>query len=376
MEKPSPTTSTNRLSTWVSKLKSANTIVKTHDRLRWAAINGNREEISKLLKEHSRFSTLTGGQSALDVNAQDKLGRSALHWAAARGKAECASELTLHEKANRLLKDKDGRTPLHEAVIRGHEAIVNILLENQIPHAVDRGDNHGRTALHWAAENGNEEMVQFLIDRDADILKEDKCKDTALHMAARNGHQTIVQTLVKKNAPVEAATVRLAAENNHQEVAKFLIQNKDPEEEDGVIAVELAQKWPGVGEILLLRAAGEGHEAVVKLLLEGGASVDAKDRDGQTPLWRAAWGGHEAVVKLLLEGGASVDAKDQDGQTPLWRAAGEGHEAVVKLLLEGGASVDAKDQDGQTPLWWAAREGHEAVAKLLQDASKMGDKVN
>jgi ankyrin repeat protein len=38
------------------------------------------------------------------------------------------------------------------------------------------------------------------------------------------------------------------------------------------------------------------------------------------------------VVKLLLEKGAELEAKDNRGQTPLWWAAANGHEAVVKLL--------------------------------------------
>jgi ankyrin repeat protein len=38
---------------------------------------------------------------------------------------------------------------------------------------------------------------------------------------------------------------------------------------------------------------------VVKLLVDKGADVNAGDRDGRTPLWRAAGRGHEAVVKLL-----------------------------------------------------------------------------
>jgi ankyrin repeat protein len=54
----------------------------------------------------------------------------------------------------------------------------------------------------------------------------------------------------------------------------------------------------------LLRAAQEGHEAVVKLLLERGAQVEVTDRYGRTPLLWAIEKGHEAVVKLLLEKGA------------------------------------------------------------------------
>ncbi|KAH8652847.1 hypothetical protein BGZ61DRAFT_511129 [Ilyonectria robusta] len=113
----------------------------------------------------------------------------------------------------------------------------------------------------------------------------------------------------------------------------------------------------------LMVASYCGHRATVKLLLEKGADVEAKDKDyGRTPLWWAAEKGHEAVVKLLLDKGADVEAKDKDcGGTPLWWAAENGHEAVVKLLLDKGADVEAKDKDcGGTPLWWAAENGHEA----------------
>ena len=80
-------------------------------------------------------------------------------------------------------------------------------------------------------------------------------------------------------------------------------------------------------------AAGNGHRAVVKLLLEKGA--ESKDRYGRTLLLWTAARGHEGVVKLLLEEGVELESKDNDyGQTPLSWAAENGHEAVVKVLLE------------------------------------------
>ena len=51
----------------------------------------------------------------------------------------------------------------------------------------------------------------------------------------------------------------------------------------------------------------------------------------------AAENGHEAVVKLLLEEGAELETKSNNGWTPLFYAAENGHKAVVKLLLEKGA---------------------------------------
>jgi ankyrin repeat protein len=73
-----------------------------------------------------------------------------------------------------------------------------------------------------------------------------------------------------------------------------------------------------------------GHEAVVRLLVEKGADVKAKGNAGATALHGAAWKGHEAVVRLLVEKGANVKAKNKYGSTPLDMAAK--HEAVVRLL--------------------------------------------
>ncbi|KAF2181428.1 ankyrin, partial [Zopfia rhizophila CBS 207.26] len=121
------------------------------------------------------------------------------------------------------------------------------------------------------------------------------------------------------------------------------------------------------GQTALSLTARYGHEVVVKLLLDKGVDLEAKDKDnGQTPLLWAAQYGHEAVVELLLNTGADLEAKDNDNsQTPLLWAAKEGHEAVVKLLLDKGADLKARDKNGQTPLSWAAEKGHEAVIKLL-----------
>jgi ankyrin repeat protein len=84
----------------------------------------------------------------------------------------------------------------------------------------------------------------------------------------------------------------------------------------------------------LLWAAGNGHVAVVKLLLEMGAEIESKDRYDRTSLSLAAKNGHDSVVTLLLEKGAKLESKGGDyyGQTPLSLAAENGHRAIVKLL--------------------------------------------
>ncbi|KAN0070946.1 purine and uridine phosphorylase [Elaphomyces granulatus] len=96
---------------------------------------------------------------------------------------------------------------------------------------------------------------------------------------------------------------------------------------------------------------GNGHEAVVKLLLDNNAVIESTDEYGRTPLLWAARNGHEAVVKLLLDKNADIQSKGNDGQTPLSWAAENGHEAVVKVLLDMNADVDieSKNNSSKTP---------------------------
>ena len=60
------------------------------------------------------------------------------------------------------------------------------------------------------------------------------------------------------------------------------------------------------------------------------------------------------VVRLLLDAGANLEARDQEGETPLSRAASFGQTETFQLLLEKGARIDVRDKRGMTPLIAAA----------------------
>ena len=78
----------------------------------------------------------------------------------------------------------------------------------------------------------------------------------------------------------------------------------------------------------------------MQLLLEAGADACvSRGEDPITPLHYAAYGGYDDIVGALIAAGASVDAMDADGSTPLQFAlADSGHARVAHRLLKSGAS--------------------------------------
>nr|KAF6424891.1 fibronectin type III and ankyrin repeat domains 1 [Molossus molossus] len=96
-------------------------------------------------------------------------------------------------------------------------------------------------------------------------------------------------------------------------------------------------------------AADGGHCGVVEWMLQDGCEVDVMDAgSGWTPLMRvSAVSGNQRVASLLIEGGANVNVKDKDGKTPLMVAVLNNHEELVQLLLDRGADASVKNEFGK-----------------------------
>lgn len=109
-----------------------------------------------------------------------------------------------------------------------------------------------------------------------------------------------------------------------------------------------------------------GSIAIAGLLLEHGATVDATDRQGRTPLITAAQNGHDALVQILISYGANINAQDNDGLTPLAVAVANEHAATVNLLIQAGADPFIKDKKGLTAVSRAAKIDSEAVSNIIE----------
>ncbi|TGO13827.1 hypothetical protein BPAE_0704g00010 [Botrytis paeoniae] len=188
---------------------------------------------------------------------------------------------------------------------------------------------------------------------------------TLLSFVAGEGHKDITKLLLNishpdiKNGKNNLMLLLWAAKNGHEGVVRLLLTTSQ---------VEVDLKDSGYNRTPLSWAARNGHEAVVKILLATSQiEADWKDKCNHTPLSLAAENGHEAVVKLLLATDqVEADLKDKYNRTPLLLAARNGHTVVVKILFATGqVKVDWKSEYNRTLLLLAVENRYEAVIKIL-----------
>lgn len=151
--------------------------------------------------------------------------------------------------------------------------------------------------------------------------------------------------------------------------------------EPSLKAAEVLVDWPKTDvntlnskdESALMLAALKDHRALAEKLIKKGADVN---KTGWTPLHYAATNGHLALISLLLENNAYIDAESPNGTTPLMMAAMYGTAAAVKLLLEEGADPQLKNQQGLTAVQFAQRgnrpDSVEALAAAIRNKRPAG----
>ncbi len=329
-----------------------------HQRILYDILIGNTEHANQLLQTED---------PAEYINAQDELGMTILHWAAARGHSNIIESL-LNKQATIDGQDTQGMQPLHFATQNGHRIITELLLAHRAP--VNARDSHGQTPLHYAILRGDRESAQTLIAARADINAQNARGQSPLHLAALTGNLDLTLLLIDHGARINThagngftpLTVAIP-QNNLNIMRALLYHNADITipNNNGHTAAEFAGQLgrhdarallmnPMIPP-LLYAVMTQDEELARRLLEQENIDIAATDGIGTTALSMAVQMGNDNLVNLLLKHGARahlVNRADHEGWTPLHYAARGGQLETMHLLLNHHAHVRALTETGET----------------------------
>ena len=238
-------------------------------------------------------------EAGSDVNAQNRLGRTALMYAANYGLIQIIQSLVKAGADVNMRPTSEPRlTPLLAAASKGHADAVKGLLE--LGANMNDTDIHGQTALMLASAKGHIGAVRELIARGIDV-----------DITGQDGINAIGIAVVEGQA----------------EVVDILLEAR----------VKLNVKDTLYGNTPLALAISEGRTQIATKLLNAGADPNLRATLEMTPLMIAAMRGNLVLVELLLEKKVDVNAKNMGGYTAIEIARRGGHKEIVEKLRQGGA---------------------------------------
>ncbi|KAJ3657643.1 hypothetical protein Zmor_009430 [Zophobas morio] len=155
--------------------------------LHFTVENGNLAFCEYLLEKKAR------------VNVSDETGKSCLFLAIIFGHWEIF-ELLLKHNANVDAFDNEGTNCVHWAAEHGRLKMLEVLANKSKRAIIDEKCMNGSTPLHWAAHKGHNAVVDFLVEKGADVDEDDDYSRTPLCWAASDGHVSTVELLLEKGA--------------------------------------------------------------------------------------------------------------------------------------------------------------------------------
>ncbi|KAG2440992.1 hypothetical protein HXX76_003845 [Chlamydomonas incerta] len=358
-------------------------------------------------------------KGAVAGKAKDALGRTPLHYAAAKGAARVGADL-LEKGLKAYALDSQGNTPLHLAAMRGQEKMVNLLLEkaDDKTKALLTPNRSGLSAYHLALKAGPDDaaqsnslaLIEVLADKfTAPVVGRKKAVvDTPLLLAISGHQDQVVKKLLELGVSPNEGNVRgelpLARVLS---AATAITYDNDSSVFDQLIAAGADMDSAGETSHPLLAICKNNlstfAEKAVGVLSGRCGALDWAKRDdkGYTPLALAAYWDNAWLVRHLIDAvGVNPNAPEQrsmstepevvgttgslcctkpitvagtiEGQTPLMCAAKGASVAAVQLLLNRGADVNAVDGQGRTPLQHAMALDKPASLQVAAALLQMG----
>ena len=236
-----------------------------------------------------------------------------------------------------------------------------VMLPSGGPKTFEHREAAWATPLCYAIVGGNPAIVELLIARGATIKPH---SERFLDYAMAYDWVEIAELLLENGADPSKAPRIL---DDDSEMSKLLKSHGAPPKD---INDPGDMGWPML--VYVCRGDNREHPEEIQRLLELGADIDVRNYKGKTGLHYAAKAGFLKVINLLIENGATLDATDKEGETPLFDAIrstikdSEKQRAALEALLVKGANPNVKNRKGETPLQIAKRMRRVGAGKIVE----------
>ncbi len=317
----------------------------------------NKEGVTPLLvalQNHNLDHVQFYSQNGADIHSQDNKGSSPLKIALDSDGNEIEYVIN---KSNIDSRDSSGNTPLHIAILQD-ASLAKIQLILSLTTDVNQRNSEGNTALYLSIIRNREKLGKLLLAKNADIFSTNNINYSPLRLALKAGGSVmdwlITPQTIKQTDGSGNSVLHYAAE---WEVLDAI----DPLITKGASC----QAVNANGETPLFNAVKTNNAQLIELLVKKGCKVNQRDNLGSTPLHFAVrWDAPKSILKLI-ELGASLNAQNISGKSPLAEAVLGGKLEIAKLLLSRGADPNSSDISGRTILMDSIRGQNPEVVKLL-----------
>ncbi|MCJ1399212.1 hypothetical protein MMC11_002414 [Xylographa trunciseda] len=311
-------------------------------------------------------------ESGAKLNCSDQSGMTPLHLAIHRGHEKMILAL-IKSGANPNCSDQTGTKPLHSAA--RNRQTRNMLALNENGAGVDLVDRDMESSLHLVARAGHAEAVLLLIQNGAQRDMQNTNGHTPLHLAAMEGHTKVVLELVQNGAQLNIedrlgkTPLFLAHRYGQPETAVTLMK------EGGCFHIQTGKqnRKRSTATHLLPKVASSGDIPTLLYLLESGADVNSRDGwNGRTAIQEVICYSRyeddraEVILSLLIRRHASLEIKDKNGDTALHLAITYNRIRIVPMLLAAGADKATMNGLNCNALKWAEGKGGKDMIPLLQ----------
>lgn len=150
-------------------------------------------------------------------------------------------------------------------------------------------------------------------------------------------------------------------------LSRFATAIKESAGDDDKLFLRAQALYPNVPRMLVYLAKREKTSEIIKVIVDHGVDIDARDSQGQTALIHAISARNVDAISRLLAANADINiVVGEQKITPLMFAVLSSNVETVELLLDSGADVNARDAFQLTAADWAQRAGKVKIYNLLK----------